>query len=178
LLEHLHHALGAQGYDRISLSVQKKNPALRLYERCGYRTIREQDEDYIMVRRLDARRLDAQDRGRPKSDDTHLVATCIDSHSKPLADFNIEDLRIMIRQQIGLETLIPMAVSELEKDPLAKGDLYPGDLLVSVLRVPNDYWENHKEEASAVKRIIKPLNIPRSGWPGLDFDYWESVADK
>ncbi|MDR1185806.1 MAG: GNAT family N-acetyltransferase [Coriobacteriales bacterium] len=53
LLARLHHALGAQGYDRISLSVQKANPALRLYERCGYQTVREQDEDYIMVKHLD-----------------------------------------------------------------------------------------------------------------------------
>jgi ribosomal protein S18 acetylase RimI-like enzyme len=53
LLDHLHHALGAEGYRKISLSVQKENPALRLYERCGYQTIREQDEDFIMVCRLD-----------------------------------------------------------------------------------------------------------------------------
>jgi ribosomal protein S18 acetylase RimI-like enzyme len=53
LLDRLHNALGMEGYDRISLSVQKENPALHLYERCGYRIIMEQDEDYLMVCRLD-----------------------------------------------------------------------------------------------------------------------------
>jgi GNAT superfamily N-acetyltransferase len=49
LLQRLHIALGAEGYDRISLSVQKANPAFRLYERAGYRVLREQEDDYIMV---------------------------------------------------------------------------------------------------------------------------------
>ncbi len=55
LLRRLHAALGELGYRQISLSVQKANPALRLYERCGYETIKEQGTDYIMVKRLDGK---------------------------------------------------------------------------------------------------------------------------
>jgi GrpB-like predicted nucleotidyltransferase (UPF0157 family)/GNAT superfamily N-acetyltransferase len=53
LLKRLHAALAELGYKRISLSVQKANAALRLYERCGYEIIKEQKTDYIMVKRLD-----------------------------------------------------------------------------------------------------------------------------
>jgi ribosomal protein S18 acetylase RimI-like enzyme len=53
LLECLHLELGAEGYDEISLSVQKENPAYYLYVRSGYQIVREQDEDYVMVKRLD-----------------------------------------------------------------------------------------------------------------------------
>jgi GrpB-like predicted nucleotidyltransferase (UPF0157 family)/ribosomal protein S18 acetylase RimI-like enzyme len=55
LLKRLHAALGELDYTRISLSVQKVNPALRLYRRCGYEVIKEQETDYIMVKRLDGK---------------------------------------------------------------------------------------------------------------------------
>ena len=50
LLTHLFELLRERGYRRTSLSVQKENPALRLYLRMGYEIIHEYDEDYIMVR--------------------------------------------------------------------------------------------------------------------------------
>jgi len=54
LLTALHEELSQRGYKSISLSVQKTNAALHLYERSGYRIIEENAEDYIMVRALDA----------------------------------------------------------------------------------------------------------------------------
>ncbi|MDR1156689.1 MAG: GrpB family protein [Oscillospiraceae bacterium] len=39
----------------VSLSVQKANAALRLYEWCGYKVIKEQKTDYIMLKRLDGK---------------------------------------------------------------------------------------------------------------------------
>jgi ribosomal protein S18 acetylase RimI-like enzyme len=54
LLESLHQLLRTRGYKRISLSVQKENPAFRLYRRAGYRVAGEGEngEDYIMVNAL------------------------------------------------------------------------------------------------------------------------------
>ena len=49
LLNRLHAALARLGYKQISLSVQKANAALHLYKRNGYRIIKEQETDYIMV---------------------------------------------------------------------------------------------------------------------------------
>ena len=44
--------LKEQGYRQASLAVQKANYAVRMYEGLGFRTIRENDEEYIMVREL------------------------------------------------------------------------------------------------------------------------------
>ncbi len=44
--------LRSQGYRQASLAVQKENYAVRMYEKLGFRTIRENDEEYIMVCRL------------------------------------------------------------------------------------------------------------------------------
>ncbi|MDE5990496.1 MAG: GNAT family N-acetyltransferase [Clostridia bacterium] len=44
--------LSSKGYRRISLSVQKANFAVRMYEKSGFRIIEEKREEYIMARDL------------------------------------------------------------------------------------------------------------------------------
>ena len=41
--------LKERGYERASLAVQKANYAVRMYEKVGFRTVDENDEEYIMV---------------------------------------------------------------------------------------------------------------------------------
>ncbi|WP_457618472.1 contact-dependent growth inhibition system immunity protein [Lutibacter sp.] len=76
---------------------------------------------------------------------SHLVTTCHKLRKKQLKDFDIEDLRIMIGQNIGLKFLIPLAIEKLKQNILAEGDLYEGDLLKSVLTSEPDYWKEEKE---------------------------------
>ena len=42
--------LREHGYRRVSLSCQKANAALRLYERSGFRPVEDKDDEYIMLR--------------------------------------------------------------------------------------------------------------------------------
>jgi hypothetical protein len=86
---------------------------------------------------------------------SYLVRTCHALHRKPLKDFTIEDLRIMIGQTIGLEYLVPLALEHLQQDPLAAGDFYPGDLLGSILgRVQPGFWQKRPDLRRAVEDII------------------------
>ena len=55
LIQQLTQRLAAQGYARVSLSVQKTNPAHRLYRRLGFSVHEERTEDWVMV--LDLRTL-------------------------------------------------------------------------------------------------------------------------
>lgn len=41
--------LKEKGYERASLAVQKANYAVRMYEKVGFKTVDENDEEYIMV---------------------------------------------------------------------------------------------------------------------------------
>ena len=41
--------LKEKGYKRASLAVQKANYAVKMYENVGFRTVDENDEEYIMV---------------------------------------------------------------------------------------------------------------------------------
>lgn len=41
-----------KGYEQVSLSVQKANFATKLYFHSGFRAVKENEEDYVMVKRL------------------------------------------------------------------------------------------------------------------------------
>ena len=52
LLNRLPALLQNQGYQRVSLSVQTENPALRLYQRAGFEIAEPRGSEYLMVRVL------------------------------------------------------------------------------------------------------------------------------
>lgn len=52
LLKEMLDVLKQKGYPKVSLSVQKASPAVRLYRRCGFQTVSETAEEYIMIRDL------------------------------------------------------------------------------------------------------------------------------
>ena len=84
--------------------------------------------------------LENSDWGDPDTGETPMIRKCLTLRRKPLQDFSIENLRLAIGQQMGLKFLIPMAMLHLTQNPLSQGDLYPGDLLWGVLRVPEEKW--------------------------------------
>jgi len=96
--------------------------------------------------------LEADNWGEPPLE-THLVRTCHRLRRKPLSEFDVEDLRIMIGQQIGLPYLMPIALELLEARPLAEGDYYPGDLLSAVLGLPGEVWRRNPDAVRQMRRI-------------------------
>ncbi|HKV58942.1 MAG TPA: contact-dependent growth inhibition system immunity protein [Ktedonobacteraceae bacterium] len=97
--------------------------------------------------------LDGQDWGEVTFS-SYLVRTCHALRRKPLRDFTVEDLRIMIGQNIGLEYLVPLALEHLQRDPFAAGDFYPGDLLGNVLTVESSFWQRRPDLRQAVEAIV------------------------
>src|ERR1700729_2077109 len=72
--------------------------------------------------------------GPAPSDATSLIKRCHELRTKPLMDFTVEDLRIMIAQQVALGPLVALSLDRLQPDVLV-GDDFPGDLLASVLQI-------------------------------------------
>ncbi|MCR5066569.1 MAG: GNAT family N-acetyltransferase [Erysipelotrichaceae bacterium] len=52
LMKEMLQLLRKQGYEKVSLSVQKVNRAVKMYERLGFKVIRESGEEYLMIREL------------------------------------------------------------------------------------------------------------------------------
>ncbi len=55
LMKEMLDLLYGKGYRQVSLSVQKANPAVRLYARLGFETVKETEEEYIMICNLSTR---------------------------------------------------------------------------------------------------------------------------
>lgn len=84
-----------------------------------------------------------------------LVERCYRFRKIPLKDLTIEQLRTLISQQIGLDFLIPIACEHLEKNILAEGDFYEGDLLESLLSIEKAYWLSHWDLYKSLKIIMQ-----------------------
>ena len=102
------------------------------------------------------------------TDSSALATTCRSLYEKPLKDFTVENLRVMIGQGIGPEFLIPLAVERLRENPFVEGDYYPGDLLAAVMRVESSFWQTHQDSYWAVSEIV-------GGLPPLLNDLLEAI---
>jgi len=108
--------------------VDRPRPVVRrLYQRVNIDDSREAEMDQTLDQ------LEGDRWAEPKWD-SYLVTECHRLRTKPIGEFTVEDLRIMIGQHIGLPHLVPRALEILEREPLAEGDYYPGDLLISLAR--------------------------------------------
>ena len=77
--------------------------------------------------------------------DSYLVQTCNRLRGKPLIDYTVEDIRIMVGQNIGLKHLVPLALDVLGENPKAEGDFYEGDLLKALLSVEHSFWKKFRQ---------------------------------
>lgn len=58
-----------------------------------------------------------------------------------------------------LDTIVPLTLDQVERDPLAEGDFYPGDLLDALIRrVPDSYWQTHKDQRARVRAVAQALD--------------------
>ncbi|GAA2884608.1 hypothetical protein Acy02nite_17840 [Actinoplanes cyaneus] len=98
--------------------------------------------------------------GDAPADATKLIATVHELRRKPIGLLQAEDLRVLLGQREGIPVLVPRALDILERDPLAEGDYYPGDLLNAVLnRVPADYWTTHPTESIRLRALVNTVAL-------------------
>ena len=89
------------------------------------------------------------------SNDSYLVKTCHNLRKKPIKDFETEDLRILIGQNISLSILIQIALDKLRINIFAEGDFYEGDLLTNVLTSETQYWIDNKSNWQLLCEIFE-----------------------
>ena len=93
--------------------------------------------------------------GEPPEDAPRLVKVCYKLRKKPINSLDTEEIRLLISQEIGLNYLIDLAIKNLEKDILVAGDFYPGDLLLTVLRIDSKAWLSQKALQKKLHKLIK-----------------------
>jgi hypothetical protein len=140
---------------------------------CGGLTLQKEVMLPATIKSKSLQELGDEDGGEPAYD-SYLVTTVQRLRRKPLNEYTVEDLRIMIGQQIGLSYLIPLAVERLADHPLASGDYYNGDLLKMVLSVDIGYWTQHQKQWRDVEEIVAGLETMKEK---IENDLW-SAAEK
>lgn len=88
-----------------------------------------------------------------------LVERCHKYRKIPIQSLSIEQLRTLLSQNIGVNHILELVMETLEKDPLAEGDNYKGDLLNSTSRINTDFWRNMPELAIKFKRIVESNKV-------------------
>jgi len=76
---------------------------------------------------------------------TCLVEKCYRYRQIPVQDLSIEQIRLLLGQKIGVKYLLHKAIKLLKGKILSEGDFFPGDLLVSVLRLDIADWRSNAE---------------------------------
>jgi CDI immunity proteins len=81
-------------------------------------------------------------------------------YTRKISDFEIDDIRFMIVQRIGLEFLVPRALDFLKNNILVKTNYYEGDLLHGVLITPALFWKsNHKLHSQFYEILLKNKDV-------------------
>ncbi|MFF3327818.1 contact-dependent growth inhibition system immunity protein [Streptomyces sp. NPDC002889] len=93
----------------------------------------------------------------PPADATRLAVTAHALRSKPIGELTIEDMRMLIRQDVGLPYLLPLALDVLRGNPLAEGDMYEGDLLSAVVTRSPAAWSELARLRHDLRVIVSEL---------------------
>ena len=107
----------------------------------------------------------------PSEFPTEIVEKCHRYRKISIAELTNEQMRLLISQEIGIDHLIGPILRRLEQNILAEGNLYKGDLLVSISRIPSKYWAKYESEFHFLKEIVdlkSDLIKPELGEKGLD----------
>lgn len=91
--------------------------------------------------------------------DSYVVQTSQRARKKPLSALSKEEIRLLIGQKIGLRYLIPMALSVIAENPLAEITYFEGDLLLQLLRLSEEDWEQNRADLECFRAIIGE-NLP------------------
>ncbi|MET7988484.1 contact-dependent growth inhibition system immunity protein [Streptomyces sp. NPDC005281] len=73
---------------------------------------------------------------------------------RPIGELTVEDMRLLIRQDIGLPYLLPLALEVLRENPMAQGHMYEGDLLSAVFTRNPSLWAAEFPELGREFRAI------------------------
>jgi hypothetical protein len=72
----------------------------------------------------------------------------------PIEELTIDDLARALRQKVHLQSVVPIVLETLEKDPLA-GHQYEGELISALSRVPSELWNHQPSLFLRATAIVK-----------------------
>ncbi|MFC9432395.1 contact-dependent growth inhibition system immunity protein [Nocardia sp. NPDC057030] len=113
------------------------------------------------------------------ADATDLMRRVHELRRKPIGGLTEEGVRCLLQQNEGVDVLLSRALQQLRGNPLAEGDLYPGDLLVAVLGVGREHWWPDPVAATRIGIVIDKVrdlgDLTEHGAPHEEI--WKRITD-
>lgn len=85
---------------------------------------------------------------------TPLIKTLYEARKKKLKDLTSNEIRILLSQNVGSKYLISIAIEVLKRNVLEETLFYPGDLLMSVLKLSSSVWQENITAKKELKSIL------------------------
>jgi hypothetical protein len=60
----------------------------------------------------------------------------------PVCRLDADDLGFLLRQNVGMPTIAPLALESLEQNPFPESEMYPAQLLLSLMSSDVNYWHD------------------------------------
>ena len=115
--------------------------------------------------------LEKQNYGPVPPDESSIVQRLWRLRKTPINELQVDDIRFMIIQGIGLKYFLFEAIDLLKENLLTEGNYYEGDLLNAVLQIEKVQWGQLKEHWDNVDALIKDkLDYLRTIEPELKVD--------
>lgn len=115
--------------------------------------------------------LEKKNYGPVPTDDSSIVQRLWRLRKMPINEFQVDDIRFMIIQGIGLKYLLFEAIDLLKENLLTEANYYEGDLLNAVLQINKVEWGQFKEHWHSVDALINDkLDHLRTIEPELKLD--------
>lgn len=83
-----------------------------------------------------------------------LTMICYRARKKQINELNEDEICTLIRQNIGLKYLLPVAVKKFEEYMNNINDFYLSSLLDTLLNLDNNQWINNKEQKEKFVRDL------------------------
>jgi hypothetical protein len=90
----------------------------------------------------------------PNEFPTGLIERCFKYRKIRISELTVGQLRTLISQKIGIKYLTEIALELLEKNVVV-GDLFEGDLLLAVSKIPAEYWTQNRNELEKLKILVE-----------------------
>lgn len=105
---------------------------------------------------------------------TGLIKRCHEYRKIPLNQLTVGQLRTLIAQKIGLKYLMPIAIEFLSVDILIEGDFYSGDLLESIVKIEQSFWQQNIALEQQLVDLINS-NIEKISYLELSFSNLKGI---
>lgn len=91
---------------------------------------------------------------------------------------SVGQLRTLISQKIGIQYLTEIALELLDEN-IVTGDLFEGDLLLSVSKIPSEYWNQNRSKLEKLKVLVESnTELIKSELGENDYDEIMTVMEK